>query len=232
MISSKLYIVGIGYKPLDQMGKDIICSAGVIFASGRLFDIFSRYEEFGKIRDQIQVIESVDETMRLINAAQCSGSGKPIVLLAAGDPLFHGIGHRAIREFGREHIEIIPDLSCMQVGFSRIAEPWDDALFVSLHRGPDPLKQRELPYELADIASLAKMHKRIGILTDSVNTPSRIAGVLSSARILALMCVCEQLGYPDERIIRGQPDEIETMSFVEPNIVILINNSAQERKQQ
>ena len=38
---------------------------------------------------------------------------------------------------------------------------------------------------------------------------------------LSLVSVCERLGYDDERITEGSPDEIAAMSFDDPNVVII-----------
>ena len=67
-----------------------------------------------------------------------------VVLLASGDPHIFGIGRRAVREFGKDAVEILPDLSSIQIAFSRIKESWDDAFLMSLHGGPDPEKEGEV----------------------------------------------------------------------------------------
>jgi precorrin-6Y C5,15-methyltransferase (decarboxylating) len=150
---------------------------------------------------------------------------RAIVLLASGDPMFFGIGRRVVKEFGKDIVEIIPDLSSVQLAFSRIKEPWDDAFLMSLHGGPDPEKRRRLPYTINDIPSLLQRHNKIAILTDKENSPSEIAKVLNLSPIahslLPVMYVCERLGYPDERITEGSPEEIEGMTFSEPNVVII-----------
>ncbi len=223
----RLYVIGIGYRPFTSKDKDIIAAADVILASGRLFDIFGQYDEYESVKERIKVINNVDETINFIKSiAACESSLlRNVVLLASGDPLFYGIGRRAIREFGKDAVEIIPDLSSIQLAFSKIKESWDDAMLISLHGGPDPSKRRNMPFEITDITALASAHKKIAILTDGVNNPSKIAGVLCSSDIHAQtkMFVCEKLGYPDEKITEGTPDEIKNLSFVQPNLVILLN---------
>ncbi|HCC68574.1 MAG TPA: cobalamin biosynthesis bifunctional protein CbiET, partial [Nitrospiraceae bacterium] len=150
-----------------------------------------------------------------------------VVLLASGDPMFFGIGRRVVKEFGKDVVEILPDLSSIQVAFSKIKEPWDDALLISLHGGPDPEKRRRLEYEINDIPMLLEGHNKIAILTDKVNNPSEIAKILNlslpTSHFQLKMYVCERLGYPDERIVEGTPVEIAEMSFLDPNVVILKN---------
>ena len=237
-MSTKLYVIGIGYKPLDKRAQQIILNSAVILASNRLFEIFKGYEEFEKVKEKVKVINNVDKTMNFISAelrtpnspaslparrmAGVREAGRAnlrtITLLASGDPMFFGIGRRLIEEFGKNKVEILPDLSSVQVAFSRLKEPWSDAFFVSLHGGPDPKKRRTLEYEIEDIPLLLAKHNKIAILTDKENNPSVIAKVLNSK---LKMYVCEKLGYPDEKITRGTPEKIAEMSFRDPNIVIL-----------
>ena len=239
---NKIYIIGIGYKPLDKRAREIILNSEIILASKRLSEVFKRYEEYEAVKDKVKVINNVDETIDYIKL-QISNLKFQIVFLASGDPTFFGIGRRAVREFGKEIIEILPDLSSIQIAFSRIKESWDDAFLMSLHGGPDPEKRRRLPYELEDIPYLLQRHNKIAILTDKENNPQTIADVIArskatkqsknlriaspSARNDSIkMYVCERLGCSDERIIEGTPEEIAEMTFSEPNLVILIKKNS------
>ncbi|RJQ39056.1 MAG: precorrin-6y C5,15-methyltransferase (decarboxylating) subunit CbiE [Nitrospiraceae bacterium] len=222
---SKLYVIGIGYKPLDKRAREIIAGSQVILASKRLFEVFKGYKEYEAVKDKIQVINNVDETIKFIHSSLVARPSSFITLFASGDPTFFGIGRRAIREFGKDMVEIFPDLSSIQIAFSRIKESWDDAFLMSLHGGPDPEKRRRLPYEITDIPSLLQKYPKIAILTDKENNPSAISKVLILSPIahslLPVMYVCEKLGYPDEKITEGAPEEIAGMTFETPNVVII-----------
>lgn len=222
---NKLYVIGIGYKPLEEMAKKILLNSEVILTSERLFEVFRCYDEFEAVKERVMVINNVDETIEFIRSNEL----KSIVLLASGDPMFFGIGRRVVNEFGKERVEILPDLSSIQVAFSRIKEPWDNAFLMSLHGGPDPVKRRRLPYEMKDIPFLLKKYNKLAILTDRENNPSRIANFLISTCSLQhqgpfaiKIYVCERLGYPDERIIEGKPAEISKMTFRTPNVVVIV----------
>lgn len=225
----KLYVIGIGYKPFTPVISNIVKASDMIVASGRLLDIFIQYDIYESVKEKLRVINNVDETFEFIKS-RISNLKSHIVLLASGDPLFFGIGRRSIREFGREAVEIIPDISSVQLAFSKIKESWDDALLLSLHGGSDPLKRRHLPYDISDIPNLLKTHKKIAILTDSINNPSKIAETVHSSGLggLCRMFVCEKLGYPDEKIKEVTPFEFINLSFVQPNLVVLLNQSLQD----
>ncbi|MBI5195032.1 MAG: precorrin-6y C5,15-methyltransferase (decarboxylating) subunit CbiE [Nitrospirae bacterium] len=235
----KIYAIGIGYKPLDKKAQEIIFNSEIILASKRLFEVFKRYQEFKKIKDRVKVINNVDETLSFIKGLLTSRitphALRPIVLLASGDPMFFGIGRRLVEEFGRDKVEILPDLSSIQLAFSRIKEVWSDAFLMSLHGGPDPKKRRKLKNGLEDIQMLLEKHNKIAILTDKVNNPSVIAKELTSSFIphysSLTMFVCERLDYPDEKIIKGTPEKIAKMRFREPNVVIIEGQGSSSKVQ-
>jgi precorrin-6Y C5,15-methyltransferase (decarboxylating) len=224
----QIYVIGIGYKPFDKRTKEIIMKADAILASERLFDVFARHEEFEPVRDRVEVINNVDATMNFIRSHVSGGRFPVIVLLASGDPLFYGIGRRTVEEFGKEMVEILPDLSSVQLAFARIKEPWDDAFLMSVHHGPEAAARRKPKYGIKDIPSLLEEHEKIAILTDKENNPAVIAGeILSSAAAshdlsAITMFICEKLGYSDERIIQGTPGEIVSGEFSYPNVVIIM----------
>ncbi|HXW68247.1 MAG TPA: precorrin-6y C5,15-methyltransferase (decarboxylating) subunit CbiE [Dissulfurispiraceae bacterium] len=222
--SNKITIIGIGYKPFDKKTREIVLCSDVVLASKRLLEVFKGYQEFETVKDKVLELNNIDETIEFIHN---NHKTKRIVLTASGDPMFSGIGRRAVDEFGKDKVEIIPDLSSIQMAFSRIKETWDDAFLISLHGGPDPARRRRLPYEIQDLPFLLERHNKIAILTDKENNPAEIAGILRLSPIARslqpMIYVCERLGYEDEKITAGPPDDIAGMSFQEPNVVILLS---------
>ncbi len=223
--ANKIIIIGIGYKPFDKKTREIILGSDVILLSKRLLEVFQGYEEFEAVRDKVSVLKNINETIEFIRN---NHETKKIALIASGDPMFSGIGRRAVDEFGKDAVEIIPDLSSIQIAFSRIREPWDDAFLISLHGGPDPAKRRRLPYEIQDIPFLVERHNKIAILTDKENNPAEIAGILGLSPVAdslsPMLYVCERLGYEDEKITVGSPENIAGMSFSGPNVVIILSS--------
>ncbi len=234
----KLHVVGIGYRPLGKRAQELVRGSGVILASSRLFEVFQRYHEYEEVKDRIKVINKVPETIAFIKEwfiqaerHKTNSAMRSVVLLASGDPLFFGIGRRMRDEFGKEAVEILPDLSSVQEAFARINEAWDDAVLISLHGGPDIAKRRALPYEVHDIPRLLERSGKMGVLTDRENNPGVIATILQSAndnrQFEIVMHVCERLGYPDEKITTGTPAEIAAASFSDPNVVIIMKDRGQ-----
>lgn len=249
--AGKVYLVGIGYRPLGARAHAVVRDAGILLASSRLLEVFTRYDEYEAVKDRITVIDSVPETIAFIReqlvrpalrtepARQCPQRGHSApVLLASGDPMFFGIGRRMLEEFGSDQVEVLPDLSSMQEAFARINVPWDDAFCISVHGGPDIARRRALPYEVKDIPWLLERHPKIAVLTDRVNDPSVIAQVLHSAlrrepahecsdrgRSAPVIHVCERIGYPDERIWSGTVEAAAAGTFAQPNVLIILRQT-------
>lgn len=232
---NKLYVIGIGYKPLISKAREIIRRADKILASVRLLEVFKNYDEYEEAKDRILVFNNIEDTLDFISD---NSKSLKIVLLSSGDPMFFGIGRKAVNKFGKDAVEILPDLSSIQMAFAKIKEPWDNAFLMSLHGGPDPKKRRRLEHEINEIPSLLLEHSKIAILTDKENNPSAIANeiIMSSAlgsQLSALsIFVCERLGYPDEKIISGTPEEIAGKSFSQPNVVIVIKTEDRSHQQE
>ncbi len=227
---NKFYAIGIGYRPLQEKASYIIKRSDVILATERLVEVFKRYAEFEGVKDKLKVTGSLRETIDYIRS---NYDKENISVLADGDPMLFGFGRAILKEFEKEAVEIIPDLSSIQVAFSRIKEPWGDAFLMSLHGGPDPQNRRKPEYELADVPKLLDIYDKIAILTDNINNPSAIAEIINSSRIthhaLLSLYVCERLGYPDENVTAGTPEEISKGSFAYPNVLIILKRRTEDQ---
>lgn len=222
---NKFYVIGIGYRPLEEKPSRIIHRSDVILTTERLVEVFKRYREFEDVKSKFKVTANIHETIAYIRG---NYDKENISVLADGDPMFFGFGSMVLKEFDKEAVEIFPDLSSIQVAFSKIKEPWGDAFLMSLHGGPDHDKRRKLEYEAGDIPKLLNVHDKIAVLTDKVNNPSIIAQTLLHASAGAIcIYVCERLGYPDEKITEGSPDEISTGTFSYPNVLIILKRRDQ-----
>ncbi|MBI5055346.1 MAG: precorrin-6y C5,15-methyltransferase (decarboxylating) subunit CbiE [Nitrospirae bacterium] len=253
---TKIHLIGIGYKPLDKKATEAILRSDVILANNRLLEVFKEYSEYESVKGRVKVLGSIHETMEYLKAQktedrrqktekrsrkapECRTPGlesKNISLLASGDPMLFGIGRLITEVFNRDAVDVYPDLSSIQVAFSRIKETWSGAFLMSVHGGPDPTKRRKLEYEIADIPHLLATHNKLAILTDRENNPSEIAKAISGSSALCplpsalKMYVCERLGYPVEKIVEGTPEEIAVRSFEHPNVVVIINSKEHRAK--
>jgi precorrin-6Y C5,15-methyltransferase (decarboxylating) len=217
-------VIGIGFRPLDKKASEALLQSDVVLGNNRLLEVFEGYNEYKSVKDRIIYLKEIYETKQYIrdNYGQ-----RKIALLAAGDPMFFGIGRVVRDEIGKDDMEVFPDLSSIQVAFSRIKEPSNNAFYISLHGGPDPENRRKLEYEISELPGLLEKYKKIAVLTDKVNNPSKIAKSLDLSPVTGhaslSLYVCERLGYDDEKITEGAPEAIASSSFNYPNVVIIIS---------
>ncbi len=108
------------------------------------------------------------------------------VILASGDPLFFGVGRLLLEFFPAHQLAFHPQLSSVQLAFSRLKLPWQAATLVSVH-GRD---EEQL------IRAIKQGDQTIAVLTDGVLTPGAIAALIVSLDfpIRYRIWVCENLG--------------------------------------
>ncbi len=208
----KLYIIGIGFKPLEDKVKNLLIQIPYIIISPRLVEVFKNYDIYPLVKTKLVLIKSFKKTLSFIEEKLKNSN---LALLASGDPIYFGIGVKALEKFGEEQVEIYPDLNCLQKGLSLIKKPWYQIKTISLHG-------RSVDFN--DLISVLKKENRICILTDSRNNPSFIAQVLLEKfpqPEKLTFYVFERLGYPEEKIFVDKPQIIAKTKFKDPNFFII-----------
>lgn len=172
-------------------------------------------------RDLSGALSQVPEWIR---AAQAEG--RRVVVLATGDPLCHGIAAYLASRLCIEAIEVLPNVSTLQLACARLGLPWQDMKFSSVHSKdagdwvPGSPPSHGLYALLRDI----RQHDRLAVLTSPDNTPDRIARMLIAEGLADdfQMAVAERLCQPEERIVSGMAlSAAAQMPFADPNVVLL-----------
>ena len=211
---SRIYVIGISPgSPLSGEAEEALSGARAIYASERLYGIFSGLEAGAPHLGKCRVVNSVDMTL-----ASLKRSRSDAAVLASGDPMFFGIGRRITEELAGRDVLIYPALSSLQLAFASAALNWDDAYLVSFH-GP---KRRQ--WSPVDLPLLLETHGKLAILTGGENTPRSIAAHLPGG---ARVWVAERLGYSDQRVRKTSSQRLRSLKTNEPNIMI-VSNTAQE----
>lgn len=209
MLKDKVYIIGIspqGVSSLSQEARHIIRRTEILIGGKRLLGMFP-----ASPAEKAEVTHNLQEISDLIKA---NLGRKRTVVLASGDPNFFGIAGFLIRELGKNAVEIVPNVSSMQLAFARIKESWDDAAFASVHA--------RLPGELVNIVHL---NPKVGIFTDSKNNPAEIAKLLRRNGIENRVAyICQDLGGIREKIIRTDLYHVADKEYSPLNIMILIKD--------
>ena len=136
---------------------------------------------------------SSDDPRALVDSLQSRAADQAVAVLASGDPLWFGLGRILCDRIGAERLRFHPAPTSLQLAFSRIGRPWQDADWVSLHgRDPEILA-----------STLQKRPAALAVLTDpnqggagTVQQMLRSSGLEASTDLW----LCENLGHPDERV--------------------------------
>lgn len=135
---------------------------------------------------------------------------KKIAVVLSGDTGFYSMLGYLRKNFHLSELDVVPGISSMQYFFARIGEQWHDAVIKSVH-GRD-----------FDYIEALKITGKVGLLTDTINTPQVIAEKVYDAGINATVFVGENLSYPDECITEGKAQEIkEIQKEFDLNVVII-----------
>lgn len=214
-----VHVVGIGLEGaagLTNAVVQLVAEADFLVGSDRHLSYFLDHPgERIRLGDFVLALATLRE--RLIATPQASA-----VILASGDPLFFGLGRRVLAEFPAQQVTFHPHLSAVQLAFSRIKLPWQDAQVISAHgRSLEQLVQ-----------ALRQGVEKIAVLTDPTNTPAAIAQLLQTLAPDRYQCwVCESLGSPEETITSLPPEQLIDQTFAPLNLVVLQRTTASKFEQ-
>ncbi len=128
--------------------------------------------------------------------AVLAARGRPVVVLASGDPFFHGVGVTLSRTIPRSEMTVLPAPSSLSLAASRMGWALQDAVSLSLHGRPIDLIRPHL-----------HPGSRILALTSDSDGPRVLAALLKQAGFGAsTLTVLEALGGPRERVSTHQAD--------------------------
>ena len=156
-------------------------------------------------------------------------AGQTSVVLATGDPLCHGIASYLASRLCIEAVEVLPNLSTVQLACARLGLAWQDARIVSVHSkdagewhmGAEP------GHGLYALAQSLRQHDRLLVLTSPDNSPDRIARLIVAEGLGDdfQMAVAERLCTPDERVVAElSPHDAAQQTFADPNVVVLVRS--------
>jgi precorrin-6Y C5,15-methyltransferase (decarboxylating) len=116
--------------------------------------------------------------------------GRPVVVLASGDPFFYGIGSLLAAEIPPEETLCLPAPSSFSLAAARLGWAIQDCALVTLHGRP---LERIIPH--------LQKRARILVLSWDQRTPAQLAELLVRRGFAeARLTVCEAMGGPGERI--------------------------------
>ncbi|MBI2908458.1 MAG: precorrin-6y C5,15-methyltransferase (decarboxylating) subunit CbiE [Chloroflexi bacterium] len=207
-----VHIVGVGADgrySLSQAALEMVERAELLVGGKRLLAMFPE--------SQAERLVLASDTAATVEELRGALGRRRIVVLASGDPDFFGIARLLVERLGKDRVEILPNVSSVQLAFARIKESWDDATFLSVHgRGPEAL---------AAISIGLRRSRKLAILTDNVNTPAVVAQHLLQGGVRSCRAyLCEDLAGPNERVREASLDALAGVEAAPLSILVLIRD--------
>jgi precorrin-6Y C5,15-methyltransferase (decarboxylating) len=126
--------------------------------------------------------------------AQYVAAGRPVVVLASGDPGFFGIVRALGARFGAAALDVRPSSPSVAVAFARLGLSWDDAVVVSAH-GRD----------LRTAVNVCRAHPKTAVLTGPGAGPAELGAALARTGADRTLVVATGLGTDAESVVRISP---------------------------
>ncbi len=209
----EIYLIGAGCGPgtLTNEGRETLGKAGLVIGSKRLMDeLKSLFRPEARSFTEI-IPERILARIRESETLPAEGVDLTAAVLFSGDCGFYSGAFRLSELFQKEDIScrIIPGISSVQLFSARIARPWQAWRLVSGHgRG-------------LSVTSEMMHGKDTLFLTDRENSPKTICKALCAAGLDdTLITVGENLGLPDERIIKGTAKTLTEEDFAPLSVLL------------
>jgi precorrin-6Y C5,15-methyltransferase (decarboxylating) len=204
--TQKVHIVGIGedgLAGLTSAARRLVEEAELLLGEPHALGLVP-----GAAQQRVPLGTSFDEAIRHIQGA----SGKRIVVLAMGDPLFYGVARYFCDKIGKDRFEVVPHVSAMQTAFARVKESWEEAFLTNL-----------ATHGVESVLEQIRSAEKVGLFTSEESPPAVVARALLDQHIdYFTVYVCENLGAPDERVTQGELAEMAVQEFAPLNVMILV----------
>ncbi len=211
-----------GAASLSSTALAYIRQADVVVGGARTLALLA--QEFKSSAQQRDLTGHLKDVPQWI--AQAREDNLSTVVLATGDPLCHGIAPYLAGKLCVEVLDIIPNVSTLQLACARLGLSWQEAKIMSVHAKDAGEWQRgALPtHGLYALAQALRAHDRLLVLTSPDNTPARIARLLLAEDLGDdfLMAVAENLLQAGEQVhTELTPAQAAEMDFAALNVVVL-----------
>ncbi|CAG0930998.1 partial cobalt-precorrin-7 (C5)-methyltransferase, partial [Planctomycetaceae bacterium] len=207
-----IYVIGIGVEgkaSLTERAARLVDEAGLLVGGSRHLD------EFPGAGGSKAAFKGLDDAASVMRGFLRKKKGH-VAVLASGDPLLYGIGSFLLREFGKDIVEVLPNVSAVQEAFARIKEDMNGLKILSVHG-----RQADFNRLASEVFSTSKL----ALFTDRENDPGRLSRELLARGVPDLRAfVCSSLGTKKEKVFEGTLKKVAGRKSFDPlNVFIIMN---------
>ncbi|WP_417675234.1 precorrin-6y C5,15-methyltransferase (decarboxylating) subunit CbiE [Roseibium sp.] len=185
MTARWLTLIGLGEDGyISDAARMYLAEAEVVYGSARHFELTGCLA--GKEKVWPSPFSAVYDELNALR-------GRPVAVLATGDPQWYGIGSTLARKFSPEEIRVLPAPSAFQLAAARLGWALQDVETISLHGRP-----------VETLNGFLYPGAKILALTSNGDTSKTVAGILAASGYgRSRMTVLEHMGGEKERIVSG-----------------------------
>ena len=205
---NKFYIVGLGPGNLDYtlpVAIRRIEKSDCLVGGRRNLDSLKKFN-----KEEFVISSNLKESIEFIKKNRFK---KNISVVLSGDTGFFSMLGYISKNFSKDDYLVIPGISSLQYMYSKLGIMYNDSFLSSVHG-------RDLDY-----IKVLENNKTVGLLTDTENTPKKIAEKLLLNSKKYNIYIGENLSYEDEKISIYKVDELFKLDkeFSDLNVVIIEN---------
>ncbi|MHB8901132.1 MAG: precorrin-6y C5,15-methyltransferase (decarboxylating) subunit CbiE [Thermoguttaceae bacterium] len=204
---TKIHIIGIGEDGLDGVtdaARRLVNEAELLIGDAHCLSLVPQASG-----QRITVGANLNDVAARLEQSR----GRSTVVLAIGDPLFYGVARYLCDRLGKEHFDVVPHVSSMQLAFARVKESWEEAFLTNL-----------AGHSVEAVLGQIRAAEKVGLFTSESSPPNVVARTLLDNGLDNFTAyVCENLGSPDERVTQGELAELAEQEFGPLNVMILVH---------
>jgi len=178
---SPITVVGIGadgWSGLPDAVRRQVAGAPVVIGARRTLDLLP------PLAEQVRRAWSSPFSVAVVD----DFPGRPVLVLASGDPLVSGVATTLVRRFGADRVDVVPAVSSIALARARMGWSAEETAVVTVVGRRHETVLRELA-----------PGRRVLVLSSDATSPAAIAGLLSGAGFgESAMTVLGDLGSADE----------------------------------
>ena len=200
--------IGLGLQDISDQALRKVASAQVLVGGRRQLTLFPEHagEKIQIGKDAATLVKTLGKRL----------NGKSVAVLASGDPNFYGIAPLFYENFPKDDISILPNCTAFQAAFARIKEPWENAVFISVHGR-----------SLSPLCEIVRKPGTFVVYCDGVNTPAAVSAYLIEKDRHLDSCkvwVFDSLGTPVEKIFAGSLKQAQRLKNTSLSMMIIKNH--------